>query len=180
MSDTSDAFNVLVDIAQRNIHNAKGLPAQIDITPHWSGLGFSLGGNRMVAPMGEVAEILHVPEFTRLPSVQPWIRGVSNVRGRLLPLMDLEDFFGAKHQTNRRRRRVLVLDRGELYSGLIVDEVFGMQHFPIDTFVGENVEDLGQSEPFVRGHYKLGRYSWSVFSPFLLAQDPRFLNAAEN
>ena len=50
----------------------------------------------MIAPMGNVVEMLPVPEATPLPGVQPWVAGLANVRGRLLPLFDLEVFFGKK------------------------------------------------------------------------------------
>lgn len=122
MTKTLEPFAVLVDLARRSADHALGLPAQLDIVPHWSGIGFSLGGHRFIAPMNEVAEILAQPPSTRLPGVRPWVRGVSNVRGRLLPLIDLESFFGDSLGA-RSRRRVLALEVGDLYSGLIVSEV---------------------------------------------------------
>lgn len=177
MSD-GDPFSELLALAAQSVHHAHGLPAQLDIKPHWSGIGFSLNGCRVVAPMGEVAEILHVPPSTRLPSVQGWVRGVANVRGRLLPLIDLEAYFGGALSGSRARQRVLVLEHGELYTGLIVNHVYGMQHFPIDSFVSSIPEALQSMATFLAGGYHHNETEWSVFSPFRLARDTRFYNAA--
>ncbi len=173
----SDPFAALIDIAERSVLNAKGLPAQVDIKPHWSGIGFKLAGQYFVAPMGEVAEILAQPTSTRLPGVQSWVKGVSNVRGRLLPLIDLESFFGGS-LGSRKQRRVLAMELGDLYTGLIVSEVFGMQHIPVDAFSEGVPEEVEKLKPFLSGSYHHNGLVWSVFSPFKLAQNAEFFNAA--
>ena len=178
MSNQTEAFALLLDLANRSRGSAKGLPAQINITPHWSGIGFNLLGQRMVAPMGEVVEMLTVPSYTRLPGVQSWVQGVANVRGRLLPLFDLEAYFGGKISSSRKKQRVLVLEMGELYSGLIVSEVYGMQHFPIDTFTDTTSSAVRSLQAYLSGSYVQMDINWAVFSPFNLAKDPRFFNAA--
>jgi len=178
MSTSSEPFNVLTDLARRSRAAARGLPAQVNITPHWSGIGFNLLGMRMVAPMGEVVEMLKTPSYTRLPGVHSWVAGVANVRGRLLPLFDLEAFFGGVLSGARMRHRVLALEMGELFSGLLVNEVYGMQHFPIDTFT-HGVPSRAQAlSPYLAGSYVQTDMTWIVFSPFKLARDPRFFNAA--
>lgn len=179
MSESQAAFQALVQLAQLSRAAARGLPAQADIRPHWSGIGFSLMGSYFVAPMGEVSEMLEVPSYTHLPGVQPWVRGVANVRGRLLPLFDLAAYFGERLTSGRKQRRVLVLETETLYSGLMVDQVFGMQHFPLDEYREEAGDDLDPNiQPYVTGSYLLGGHQWSLFRPALLAEDPRFTNAA--
>jgi twitching motility protein PilI len=178
MTSASEPFALLADLARRSRAAARGLPAQVDITPHWSGIGFSLFGMRMVAPMGEVVEMLKVPGFTRLPGVQGWVHGVANVRGRLLPLFDLEAFFGGQLSGSRHRHRILVLEMGELYSGLVVSEVHGMQHFPVDTFTSAVPQRMAELSSYLAGSYVQTDMTWSVFSPHKLARDPRFFNAA--
>jgi twitching motility protein PilI len=180
MSEPQAAFQALVNLAQRSRAAAKGLPAQIDIRPQWSGIGFSLMGNYFVAPIGEVSEMLEVPNFTHLPGVQPWVKGVANVRGRLLPLFDLAVFFGDRLIGTRKQRRVLVLETETLYSGLIVDQAFGMQHFPVDEYAEEAGSIAETILPFVTGSYPQEKERWTLFRPALLAEDPRFINAAKS
>lgn len=180
MSTAESAFEALVNLARQSRAAARGLPAQADIRPQWSGIGFSLMGSLFVAPMGEVSEMLEVPDYTHLPGVQPWVRGVANVRGRLLPLFDMGLFFGDRLSSSRKQRRVLILETEELYSGLIVDQVFGMQHFPMDEYNYQSGKVAEAIQPFVTGSYPQGSDVWSVFRPALLAEDFRFTNAAKS
>ncbi|HWV15343.1 MAG TPA: chemotaxis protein CheW [Cellvibrio sp.] len=180
MSEPQAAFTALLKLAESSRANAQGLPAQADIRPSWSGIGFSLMGNYFVAPIGEVSEMLQVPNYTHLPGVQPWVKGVANVRGRLLPLFDLAAFFGDRLTGSRKHRRVLVLETETLYSGLMVDRVFGMQHFPMDEYSEQAGILPNNVMPFVTGSYASGGQQWSLFRPALLAEDPRFTNAAKS
>lgn len=180
MSEPQSAFTALLNLAESSRVTARGLPAQADIRPLWSGIGFSLLGSYFVVPIGEVSEMLQVPHYTHLPGVQPWVRGVANVRGRLLPLFDLGVFFGDRLTSNRKHRRILILETETLYSGLIVDRVFGMQHFPMDEYNKQAGEVPDNIMPFVTGSYPSTDQQWSMFRPSLLAEDPRFINAAKN
>ena len=94
MSAQAAPFAVLTDIATRSRQRAAGLPAQEEAVELWNGIGFHLAGERYVAPMGEVVEILHVPRYTHIPGVRNFMLGAANVRGRLLPIIDLALFFG--------------------------------------------------------------------------------------
>ncbi len=151
MSDVQTPFQLLVDIDQRCRRLAAGLPAQQEAVQSWSGIGFRMGGRFFVAPMGEVGEVLHEPRYTQLPGVKTWVKGVANVRGRLLPIMDLCGFLGTELSPLRKQRRVLVVEHLDVFAGLIVDEVFGMQHFPVDTF-SEQLPPLEAAlQPFIHG-----------------------------
>ena len=118
MSAANDPFSQLLDIANRSLREARGLPAQVEVVPEVSGVAFRLAGQRLMAPMGEITEILTVPAATKLPGVQSWVRGLSNVRGRLLPLFDMEAFLEGALSGARKDFRVMALEVGELYSGL--------------------------------------------------------------
>lgn len=72
MSAQAAPFAVLTDIAERSRSLAAGLPEQQEAVELWNGIGFVLAGERYVAPMGEVTEILHVPRFTHIPGVRPF------------------------------------------------------------------------------------------------------------
>lgn len=180
MSEPQAAFLALLSLAESSRAAARGLPAQADIRPLWSGIGFSLMGNNFVAPIGEVSEMLQIPNYTHLPGVQSWVKGVANVRGRLLPLFDLAAFFGDRLTGSRKHRRILVLETETLYSGLMVDRVFGMQHFPMDEYSEQSGVVPDNVAPFVSGSYPSGGQRWSLFRPALLADDPRFINAAKS
>ena len=174
----SPAFNKLVDIEKRSREHASDLPQQVAAKTMWSGVGFSLAGNRYVVPMREVAEISHVPRFTQVPGVQSWVKGVANVRGRLMPVLDLMSFLDRVSEFPLKRRRLLVIERGELYSGLVVDAVLGMQHFSVDSFVNELPGSFQVTRPYLKGAYQRDDEVWGIFSLHALAQDPQFMNVA--
>ena len=178
MSEVSTAYRKLIEISERSRQFAKGLPEQQQARAIWSGVGFTLNQRRYVAPMDEVSEILSVPAYTRVPGVLNWMKGVANVRGRLMTVMDLSRFLGKTSELQEKRRRLLVLDQDDLYTGVIVDEVLGMQHFPIEAYQEQSPlaeQDVG---PYLRGGYQRDGEFWSVFSLSRLAQDPRFMQAA--
>ncbi|MFB4392465.1 MULTISPECIES: chemotaxis protein CheW [unclassified Pseudomonas] len=172
------AFELLLDIDRRCRLLVADQPPQDLRLQQWSGIGFRIAGFWFVAPMGEVAEVLREPRSSRVPGVQPWVRGVANVRGRLLPLMDLSAFFGLGQAAPGKQRRVLVLDVEDLFAGLLVDEVVGLQHFALSSLALEPPYPLlGAAAPFVQGHFPR-EHNWAIFSPFALAQAPGFLDVA--
>ncbi|RBW49206.1 chemotaxis protein CheW [Marinobacter sp. F3R11] len=180
MSAQVAPFEVLKDIAQRSRSMAAGLPEQQEAVELWNGIGFVLAGERYVAPMGEVTEILHVPRFTHIPGVQPFLMGAANVRGRLLPLVDLAGFFEIPRSSrSQRERRVLVVEHGDLFSGLVVDTVLGMQYFATDSFKAAPAGVPENVQPFVAGGYERNEEVWKVFSAIDLLEDERFLDVAQ-
>jgi twitching motility protein PilI len=173
----SAPFAILSDIAKRSKSFAEGLPAQKEAVELWNGIGFNLAGEHFVAPMGEVIEILHLPRVTQIPGVKNWMLGLANVRGRLLPVMDLGHFFNlTRTSMSSRNKRVLVVEHGEVLSGLVVDSVQGMQYFPVDGFQ-KSVENVNRSmAPFINGAYTKNKEVWKVFSAFTLTEAPDFMN----
>lgn len=178
MSAASAAYIKLAEYLARFRSTALDLPAKQDVVQYWSGIGFMLDGVRYVAPLEQVSEILMSTSYTRLPGVHSWMKGVANVRGRLMAVMDLAGFLEKNSALQEKRRRLLVIDQGDLYTGLTVDEVFGMQHFNVETFTGEpeGVDDAVQ--PYIEGGYMRDGELWQVFSLLQLASDPRFLQVA--
>lgn len=180
MSAQAAPYAVLTDIAQRSRMLASGLPEQQQAVQLWNGIGFVLAGQRYVAPMGEVVEILHVPRFTHVPGVRSFMLGAANVRGRLLPLIDLAHYFELPRSSrSQRERRVLVVEQGDVFSGLVVDSVSGMQYFAVDSFVADPTETPANVQPFIQGGYGRNEEIWKVFSTFELLEDERFLDVAQ-
>ncbi|WP_372864840.1 chemotaxis protein CheW [Spongiibacter sp.] len=179
MSEALTAFRYLSELARRSRNMGSGeLSEQVDTQEAlWSGIGFAIGAQHCVVPMGEIAEVLSEPPVTRLPGVKSWIKGVANVRGRLLPLMDLAGFLDGDVAV-RQHRRVVVLERGDIYTGLIVDEVFGIQHFHADSFRAECASVAEPMQRFVDGVYRQGSKEWALFRPLQLMEVRDFYDVA--
>jgi twitching motility protein PilI len=178
MSTSQDPFGLLLALAGRSVGQARGLPAQVEAAPTWTGIGFMLAGQRMVAPMAQIAELIHMPGCTPLPGVKHWVSGVANVRGRLLPLIDLEAYFGGQLTGPAKTRRVLAIEQGELYTGLLVSEVIGMIHFPTTGFMDRIPREAAPFLAYSEGCYVHEQLTWTVFCPHRLVRDGQFINAA--
>jgi twitching motility protein PilI len=170
-------FALLVEIAKKSRNNASELPQKTEAVTYWRGIGFMLAGQRFVAPMGEVDEIVQTPRVTKVPGVRNWMLGVSNIRGRLVPILDLAGLLDVPSKTNWKTRRVLVVGEGQQQHGLLVDAVLGMQQFP-SHLVNNQMNIEANYAPYVRGCFERDGSNWPIFSFTDLVQADEFLHVA--
>lgn len=90
-------------------------------------LVFTTGPLRLAVPVGRLRELAQSPAVTPLPLVPPWIRGLTQLRGDVLALIDLLPFLGSPELPDRPSNRMLVLGLpdGEPMAGLLVERVHG-------------------------------------------------------
>jgi len=157
---------------------AVGLPHKGEISNEWSGIAFRLGRDSLLVPMEQIVEILDFPVSSSVPLTQPWVRGIANVRGNLLPLIDLNGYLGNEMSRITNRTRVLVIDYEGLYSGLVVDEVMGLKHFLEEEYTEDKASVDAMLQPFIEYGYRRNEQIWGVFSLFSLADSQQFLQAA--
>ena len=176
--ETIDPFEFLLDLERRCLANAAGLPTLDKAEDEWVGVGFRIGEDKLIAPMYEIEEILDLPEYTNVPGVKSWMVGVANVRGGLLPLMDLRGFVLGEDMKQRKKGRVIVIDYKGFNTGLIVEEVFGMKHFLTKDQSTEvpNVHE-GVSK-YVDMAFSQEGDTWPVFSFQNMTQDERLAEAS--
>ena len=145
----------------------------------WQGVVFEIGDQRLVAPMGQISEVLAMPEYTSLPLVKPWMLGVANIRGRLLPITDLSQFLQVPSRlTQMNQRKVIVIDHDNLFSGLVVDQVIGIEQFTREQYRAEAIAPNSPFAPYNHGKFFKNDQDWYVFMPSLLVQDSQYANAA--
>ena len=145
----------------------------------WIGVAFRLGGENFLAPRTEVREVLNYPGgLTRVPGAKPWINGLANIRGQLLPIIDLRAYLGSGMTVPGRLTRVLAINHREIPAGLMVDEVFGFRRFTEAEYVEELPPTIIRCDKYLTGAYRRGHESWPVFSLRLLVESPSFQQAA--
>ncbi len=172
-------FEILLDFDKRARLHAAGLPAQEEVQNYWSGVVFMLRGQRYVSPLDDVHEILHVPgTMTDIPGAYSWVRGVANVRGRLLPLIDLGGFFGFEEQPLSSDQRILVMEFGDLFCGLVVDGVSGMQHFEAESYNSTIPASVRENMRFCMAGSYLREHEFLVLSLRALSESDRFLQVS--
>jgi twitching motility protein PilI len=182
--DTTDdvgarLYQTLQEIEQRCLAHAVGLPQQPTLEESWEGVLFAIGGRMVVAALGEVKEILNYPTaVTLVPGAKIWVKGVANIRGNLLPIIDLQGFLLGRSTVLGRRSRVLVIDHKGFVSGLLVDEMVGIRHFRPSDRVQESVDLPPAVADFVEYFYGQGDAIWPVFSMRRLSDNTEFQYAA--
>jgi len=170
---SADLLRLLQDIESRSQQNAAGLPKQKS-QQYWEAVLFNITGLGVMAPLQEVKEILNYPdEVTRVPGTQAWLLGMANIRGNLLPIIDLQQCLGGAPVVIGRRSRVLVINHQGIYAGLLVGDVQGMRHFLDEQRTGVPAlpEHIRQ---FVQGAYEAEGAARPVFSLNLLAENTEF------
>lgn len=174
----SEAMASLEDIERRSLVAALQLPQTEGARDFWDGLVFSVAGVRVTAAMNEVSEMLAYPEtITCVPGAKPWMLGLANVRGSLLPVIDLQVYLGAKALVPSKASRILVLRLRGLVAGLLVPSVQGMRHFNLSDRLS-NARMKGALGAYVYEAFSLGDEVWPVFSMSALSADPEFRSAA--
>jgi twitching motility protein PilI len=144
----------------------------------WVGVAFRLGGDAFLVAREETKEVLSVPPvLARVPGARSWIRGLANVRGQLLPVIDLRQYLGAGVTNNGRNVRIVVANHREIPAGLMVDEVLGFRRFADSEFGPEPPPTLLRCERYLAGGFRRGAETWAVMSLKLLVESPSFLQA---
>ncbi len=84
-------------------------------------VGFRVGGETFAVPIALVHEIVRVPEITAVPEAPECIEGVINLRGKIIPVVDLRKRFGEAAVSRGKKNRILVAEVEGKLVGLMVD-----------------------------------------------------------
>jgi twitching motility protein PilI len=175
---SEQVLRLLFDFEQRSQASKRELPTLEDDPDAWQGLAFMLDSTRLVCAMSDVAEMFAYPEIiTRVPGAKDWVVGLVNVRGNLLPMMDLQRFFGAEPVARSKAARLLVSRERQVSTGLLVPGVLGMRQFSLRDRLTD-IRFEGSAAPFVREAFQVDGQYWPIFNIRALLNDPRFRVAA--
>ncbi len=173
-----DPIGILRDFQSRAKRFAPGLPRVEEVRRIWMGIGFRVSGERLTFAVGEMRELLNFPRLTRVPGTKSWVKGVANVHGRLLTIVDLSGVLQGKVTEIRPCSRVLALRDEALPVGFLVDEVLGIRHFLEEDHSGDLAGFSAWLIPYIDGAYQWGEYRWGVLNLQSILQNPDFLNVA--
>ncbi len=176
--DTRSPYLVLADFEQRSLAHVAGLPEQLDAPGLWRGVAYRVGAHRLASGFDEVVEILSMPALTPIPGAQPWMLGVANVRGTLLPVVDLKQFLEGERTVLHEGQRVLVVRQPGGDVAVTIDEMYGQRSFVDDQSIDVAPVADGRYAHFVERAYRMNDQDWGVFSLERLARTPEFRQAA--
>jgi twitching motility protein PilI len=175
--DRNPAWALLKRLEDGCLAHRVALPRRGEAVRRWTALALQVGPWRLLAGLhGEVREILSQPVLTRVPMTQPWLRGIANLRGLLLPVSDLQAFLTGQPAAQGPRSRVLVVQHQDLRVGLLVPEMLGVKRLP--QLQAEPAPDLGpRISAYISHAYRDGEECWPVLSFAMLLDTPAFLRA---
>lgn len=174
----ADVISLLRDIQRRSLQSAASASQLDSFHGTWTAIGFRIAQENLLIPLTEAREVFIVPsQISPVPRAQPWVFGIANLRGELLPLFDLKYFLYGEATKVNKRSRIVVTNNSQLYAGLLLDEVFGLKHFQHEPKSESAISDTPIS-PFITGSISQQDMHWNIFSFNKLAADQRFLNAA--
>ena len=166
MSRLTDLRGFQQDLTRRIQSAAAGQPAQP------TRLGVLAGAEHWLIRLDEAAEVLAVGAITPVPLTRPWFRGLSNVRGSLLSVIDLGQFLGAPPTpASIDNRLVLVNERFHMSVALLVSRMLGLRALNQLTAV-----DTRSQAPWVLHEYRDGQgCHWRELSMGELVYHPDFM-----
>lgn len=113
-----------------------------------------LGAEKYALKLAEVYEIIKMQKITAIPNSKTFLEGVTNIRGRILPIISLRKRFQLKEAPVIPKARIVVVNYNEEMIGIVVDGVKQVIKFadiqPSSEIVsgvdGSYFEGIGQSE----------------------------------
>jgi len=167
---------------QRSLSERLTLAAQREIATG-NRLGVTSGSMHWLLRLDQAGEILFLPEIQEVPLTQSWFRGVANVRGHLMGVVDWSEFHGeAPTPLTYRTRLVLFSERLAVPGALLVGDVAGLRS--VDGMEPLPWEIESQAADAERAAWSGARYRddegrvWQELDMAALVREPAFLNIA--
>jgi len=103
-----------------------------------------------------VTEIIGILPITEVPELPDFIRGIINLRGRIIPVMDMRLRFKMPFEDYNERTCIIVVDMLDHAVGLIVDSVSEVLNIAENDIVEKPVLAIGSGNQYIRGIGKVG------------------------
>jgi twitching motility protein PilI len=172
-------FELLAELERRGRAVSAQVSQEGSTGREWVGVALRMAGELFLVAREETREVLSLPgTLTRVPGAKGWIRGLANVRGQLLPIIDLRQFLGSGVTPLTRNTRVVVVNHREIPAGLIVDEVLGFRRFAETEFTGDAPPTVVRCDRYLAGAFRRGPEQWPVLSLRSVLESQGFTEAA--
>jgi purine-binding chemotaxis protein CheW len=114
-------------------------------------LVFSLGGSRYGIEATHLVDVLRFTDPTRVPGTPPFVLGVMNHRGRILPVLDIQRLLGTTETTPTSGSRVLTVEAGGMSFGILADAVAGSIRVGAEELAPPPAGRVGAGASVIRG-----------------------------
>jgi purine-binding chemotaxis protein CheW len=118
-------------------------------------VSFKLREEEFAVDILQVQEIIRLQEITNVPNAPAFVEGVINLRGRVIPIIDLRKRFALESAEHSKSTRIIVVMIDNVTVGLIVDEVSEVLRIPEDTVEPPPPIVAGIESDYIKGVGKL-------------------------
>ena len=112
---------------------------------------FVLGHERYAFESSYVSEVYPLRDLTPIPCTPGFVLGIINVRGQLLPVIDLDQFLDLRKREETEHARVIVLDAGGVQLGVIADSIVGVRAIATSQIQASLLTLTGRSAELLKG-----------------------------
>jgi len=113
-------------------------------------VGFIVGEEEFSIPILSIQEIIKPIPWTRVPQTPSYILGVFNLRGSVIPLIDLRSRFGLEVQKHTDETRFIVMKNGDDVAGFVIDRLTEAIRMPKHD-IGPAPETISEAESMIDG-----------------------------
>jgi purine-binding chemotaxis protein CheW len=116
---------------------------------------FKIGDEEFGVDILMVQEIIRIMEITKVPRAPIFIEGVINLRGKVIPILDLRRRFGMETRDHDKHTRIIVIEMNAIIVGFVVDSVSEVLRIPSNTVEPPPPVVAGLESEYIRGVGKL-------------------------
>jgi purine-binding chemotaxis protein CheW len=116
---------------------------------------FSIGEEEFGVDILKVQEIIRTMEITRVPKAPDFVEGVINLRGNVIPIIDLRKRFGLETRAHDKHTRIIVIEINNMIVGFVVDSVSEVLRIPANTVEPPPPVVAGLESEYISGVGKL-------------------------
>ena len=116
---------------------------------------FGVEGEEYGVEILSVKEIIRMVQVTKVPRSPDFVEGVINLRGRIIPIIDLRKRFGLNSRARDKETRIIVVELSGITVGFVVDSVSEVLRIPADTVEPPPPVVSGAEADYISGVGKL-------------------------
>ena len=116
---------------------------------------FSISDEEFGVDILKVQEIIRTMEISKVPKAPDFVEGVINLRGKVIPIIDLRCRFGLAHKPHDKNTRIIVIEMTDVIVGFVVDAVSEVLRIPAGTVEPPPPVVAGMDSEYISGVGKL-------------------------
>ncbi len=122
-------------------------------------VGFKLGNEEFMVDINKIREIIMTTDITYIPRIPSYYEGVINLRGNIVPIINMRKKLGMESEGFSDETRILIMEVNDMIVGFIVDKITKVILIPEKNIDPTPVTFGGMASEFIHG---VGRYEEKI------------------